>query len=231
MRIMVVEDEEIVARRLVRLVTKILGEQVESLQRAASLAGALEHVREHPIDLLFLDLNLEGQDGFLLLAEAVAGSFQTIVVSAQHDQALRAFEYGVTDFVAKPYDEDRLRLAISRVSEPDPARQPLKVLAVREAGEVKLVAIESILYIKGADDYSEIHRDDGSTLLHAKTLRGLNGRLPAFFERVHRSYVVNAERIETYRTRPGSRYSAVLDNGEEIPVSRTRFRELAARWS
>lgn len=230
MRIVVVEDEETVARRLMRLVSKILDTHIESLRHECTLDNALEYIREHPVDLLFLDLNLEGQDGFRLLTESVAGSFQTIIVSAQHDEAVRAFEYGVTDFVAKPYDEERLTKAIARVTERDDSlRQQLKYLAVKSMKQVTPIPIDTIAYIKGADDYSEIHCDDGTSHLHDKTLTALEHILPPPFERLHRSYIVNMTRVAKYRSEPGSRYLVRLTNGEELPVSRTRFKELKSR--
>ena len=116
LRIALVEDEEIVARRLQRLLGRVLGDRRTSITRLTNLHDALDYLADHPIDLLFLDLDLGGEDGFRLLGEAVAASFHTIIVSARHDQALRAFEYGVVDFVAKPYTEDRLRQAIERVT-------------------------------------------------------------------------------------------------------------------
>ncbi|MDX1643027.1 MAG: response regulator, partial [Thermoanaerobaculia bacterium] len=103
MRILIVEDEAIVARRLRRLVEAILGERLQAIRVAATLREGLEHVRNRTIDLLFLDLDLGGKDGFRVLTEAVTGPFHTIVVSARTEEAIRAFELGVTDFVAKPY--------------------------------------------------------------------------------------------------------------------------------
>ena len=117
MRVVVVEDEEVAAGRLIRLLGGILGGDLRSITHKTTLEEAREHLADHPVDLLLLDLNLHGRDGFRLLGEAAAGSFQTIIVSARHEKALRAFEYGVTDFVAKPYDENRLRQAIQRVTD------------------------------------------------------------------------------------------------------------------
>ena len=82
-RIVVVEDEAVVARRLERLVHRILGERIQRLTVLGSLADALAHVRSHLLDLLFLDLDLHGQDGFAVLTEVVAESFHTIIVSAR----------------------------------------------------------------------------------------------------------------------------------------------------
>src|SRR5271157_1945729 len=107
MRILIVEDEEMASRLLKNILIEILGEGIESIQVQRSLTASQCYLQDHTIDLLFLDLNLHVENGFALLASAAAGSFHTIVVSAHTDRAIEAFEYGVLDFVPKPYGEER----------------------------------------------------------------------------------------------------------------------------
>lgn len=230
MRVVVVEDEAVVARRLIRMLRRILGDKLQAIEHLQTIEDAAEHLSGQQTDLLFLDLNLHGRDGFRILEEVTAGSFQTIIVSARHDQALRAFEYGVVDFVGKPYDESRLRAALTRVTQrEDSLRSRIKYLAVRKGGQIIPVPVEQIIYASGADDYSELRVRDGSTYLHGKTLHALEQILPPYFERVHRSYLVNTRMIESYRAKAGGKYSLRLTTGEAIPVSRTRFKGLKAR--
>lgn len=230
MRVVVVEDEAVVARRLIRLVRRILGTELRSLEHLLTLDDAMQHLASHDVDLLFLDLDLHGSDGFDVLEQVAAESFQTIIVSARHGEALRAFEYGVADFVAKPYDEERLRAAIARVTQREESlRSRLKYLAVRKGRKIVPIPVDDVLYARGADDYSELRLRDGSTHLHGKNLRALEQILPAHFQRVHRSYLVNTRMVESYRAEPGSKYLLKLTTGEEIPVSRIRFKELKAR--
>lgn len=230
MDVLIVEDEEIVARRLRRLVTTILGDRIHSMRILDTLSDGLSHVGEHPIDLLFLDLDLGGRDGFRMLTEAVAGSFHTIVVSARTEEAIRAFEIGVTDFVPKPYTEERLKKAIDRVTQRDERlRERLRFLAVRRSGAILAVPIDSVLEIRGAGDYSELVCTDGSTHLHNKTLKTLELLLPARFVRVHRSHIVDLRVLERIESKPGSRYFAVLTDGRRVPVSRSRVDALRSR--
>jgi two-component system response regulator LytT len=227
MRLLIVEDEEIVARRLERLLRSLLADRSPSIRRASSLAEALAEISGQEIDLLFLDLNLNGRSGFEVLREAVSRSFQTIIVSAHEEQAISAFEYGVTDFVPKPFTEARLRKALDRVFERDePARDSLRYLAVRRAGEVRPIRIEDVVYIQGAGDYAELHCRDGSTHLHDKSLTALEHLLPSTFVRIHRSFVASLRYVEALRSEPGSRYSLRVSTGEELPVSRTRVAAL-----
>jgi two-component system response regulator LytT len=230
MNVLIVEDEEIVARRLARLTRVILGPRLASLETATTIEAAVARLCERALDLVFLDLDLNGDDGFRVLGEAVAGSFQTIIVSAHAGQAIRAFEHGVTDFVTKPYGEDRLRQALGRVDQREPAlRERLRVLAVRRHGEVRLLPVDTIVRIAAADDYSELYCVDGMTWLHDKTLSTLEHLLPARFERVHRSHIVDVRRIARWQVAAGSRYHLVLDRGDLVPASRTWIQEFRRR--
>jgi chemotaxis response regulator CheB len=83
MNVLIVEDEEVVSRRLARLTRAILGPRLQSLEIAATVSEALGRLRERALDLVFLDLDLHGDDGFRVLREAVAGAFQTIIVSGR----------------------------------------------------------------------------------------------------------------------------------------------------
>lgn len=213
MRIAIVEDEAVVARRLERMVRNIVGAP-ESIEIAASLPAARELI-QRPLDLLFLDLNLRGRDGFALLEEAAASAFQTVVVSAHYDLAHRAFEYGVTDFVVKPWTEERLRLAIDRASGRAGATHRATTLVVRKGRELRSIPAAQIAFIRGADDYSELHLADGSVHLHDKSLKALEAVLPADFARVHRSYIANLT-----RARGISAAALVLDDGTLVPVGR-----------
>lgn len=219
MNIAIVEDEAVVARRLERMVGAIVHDATISV--ATTLNAALELLRVRAIDLLFLDLNLQGKDGFRLLSEAAAAPCQTIVVSAHHEQALRAFEYGVTDFVAKPWSEERLRLAIDRAQAREP-QQRARMLVVRKGRELRTIAVADVIFVRGADDYAEIHVGD-DVHLHEKSLSALEALLPSSFVRVHRSFIANTARVRGLRTAP--RMVLVMDNGSLVPVGRV-YREV-----
>ncbi|MEO8460229.1 MAG: LytTR family DNA-binding domain-containing protein [Dokdonella sp.] len=229
-RILIVEDEAVVARRLERLLSDLLVDRASTFHQATSIAQANEWMANHAIDVLFLDLNLHGHSGFQILGDAVSRPFQTIIVSAHDDQAIRAFEYGVTDFVVKPFSEARLRQALARLFERDaPTRQSMRYLAVRRAGEVRPIAIADVVYIQGAGDYAELHCRDGTTHLHDKSLSALEHLLPINFVRVHRSFVANMDSVARLRSASGSRYSIELATGDSLPVGRARVAALRGR--
>jgi two-component system, LytTR family, response regulator LytT len=145
----------------------------KSIACIETLKGSEDFLSQNSIDLLLLDLNLNGDDGFQLLKLAVSGCFQTIVVSANTDRALAAFEYGVLDFVPKPVESFRLWKAFERLSHFSDSRDHTKFLALRFYGSIELIPVSDILYLKGADDYAELHCRNGAMHLHSKSLESL----------------------------------------------------------
>ncbi|MEM9302533.1 MAG: LytTR family DNA-binding domain-containing protein [Pseudomonadota bacterium] len=222
MIIAIIEDEPLVARRIERLTGAL--RPGAKLRRFVSITEAREALAAAPADVVLLDLNLRGDDGFGLLAEAVASPAETIVISANVDRAIEAFEWGVVDFVPKPFDQARLGRALDRLEAAD--RSPAGRLVVRHRGQLELVDVARLIAIHGAGDYAELELDDGSTRLHEKGLEALGRVLPARFLRVHRSHVLNLDAIRSIRSLPGSRYRATLATGAEYPVSRRRVQAL-----
>lgn len=226
MKILIVEDEPLIARRLERFLRELLPEAL--ISGAPSLAMGLDYLDRHPVDLLFLDLNLHGEDGFRILHTLTARSFQTVVVSAHTDRAIEAFDYGVLDFIPKPFDRERLEKALRRLSV-TAGETAARYLSVRRRNGFFLIPADEIRFIKGAGSYSEIHH--ASVDLHDKTLEGLSRVLPPRFERVHKSYLVNMDYVEQLLVQSGSRYDLVLNDGTQIPVGRTRYRDLRDKWA
>lgn len=227
MRVLIVEDEAVVARWIEQSCRRGLGARLETLRVAGTFAAARAALAESPIDVLLLDLNLGGEDGMALLETSVAGSFHTIIVSANTEHALRAFEHGVIDFVPKPFTDARLAQALARVTEAG-GRSPhaARYLAIRKHGRVQLVAVDRVRYVQGADDWAELVLDDGRRELHDKTLEKLGAILPPDFERIHKSYLVRLSAVRALHVHEGSRYEAELGDGTRLPVGRTRYKEL-----
>jgi two-component system response regulator LytT len=227
MRILIIEDEARIAKRLERMTRKFFEHNLSSLAICDSLTKGLNYIDQHPIDILLLDLNLNGEDGFHILESVVSGSFHTIIVSANTDKAITAFAYGVLDFVPKPFDEERLELAFKRIiTNGIKIENDIKFLAVKKAGNVCLVDIQDLFYVKGAGIYSELHLKNGKTELHDKSLEKLEQLLNSSFERIHKSYLVPLQVAERIIVQPGSRYNLLLKNGETLPIGRSRYKEL-----
>lgn len=229
MRILLVEDEVVAARRLERLTRRILGDAVKQLAVTHELAAARALLANEAFDLILLDLQLAGEDGFTLLAERLCNA-AVIVVSAHPHRAIEAFQHRVLDFVPKPVGEARLRQALDRATRAAAPGSPGR-LVVRSGGHVDVLDIDVIVRVSGADDYCELLLTSGRTILCDRRLRELEKELPRnMFVRVHRSHVVNLRLIETVDLR-SARPMLRHRGGALCPVSRRRLAALRGRLS
>lgn len=227
MHVVIVEDEPIVANRVQRLSTEILGDKLGKLKWFNNVDDALDYIDKQPIDLMLLDLNINGRDGFELLKTAVAGAFQTIIISAYAEQAIKAFEYGVLDFVNKPFSKVRLQRALNRfLDHESKADHKAKYLAIKQHHGIELISIKDIIYLQGANIYSDVILNNATRYLHDKSLNKLMMILPPTFERVHKSYIVNMTNIKRLNTHKGSKNDLELINGEIVPVGRTYYKNV-----
>ncbi len=226
MKILIVEDEAVTARRLERMLREALGSKIHSLMLKESLIESEEFLFDHPIDLLMLDLNLNGENGFELLKTAAAGAFKTIVVSGNPERAIEAFDFGVIDFIPKPFDTERLQKALDRLESHSRSTQSAKYLSIRKFGKMELIPIDQVLFFQGSGDYVEVHLKNGRVELHTKTLEALENLLPEPFERIHKSYIADLREMLQIRLYGGGKYELELKNGKRLPISRMKYKEL-----
>lgn len=231
MNILIIEDEPAIARRTLRLTQSILGDQIQGIHICNSVESGLAYLEEQQIDLLLLDLNLHGADGFSILQQMVAAPFHTIIISAYKEKAITAFEYGVLDFVPKPFNQDRLAKAFERFQKSnEESNTTTKFLAIQKKGRYQMMAIDDLLYVKGAGIYAELIFKDGNKEIHNKTLDKLSHLLPSNFDRIHKSYIINNQEIEELLVEPGSKYTLVLNGDIQIPISRSKYKPLREKW-
>jgi DNA-binding LytR/AlgR family response regulator len=227
MKVLIVEDEPLVAQRLERLTREVLGSALKSLHMATTLDAAASHLGGCGETVLLLDLKLGGQDGFELLHRAMVEPWATIVVSGSAERALEAFRLGVVDFVPKPFTFERLTLAFARVRERGSQRQT-RFLAVAYAGRVELVPLSSVVAIHGDDDYASVELLDGQRRLHKRRLVELEALLPEEFVRVHRSHMVNLTHVRGLSSGIGGPL-VLLPNGRTVPIGRAHRKALRER--
>jgi two-component system, LytTR family, response regulator len=223
--ILIVEDEAPSARRLERILSEHLGARLTRTVSAPTLNEARTALKARNFDLILLDLDLAGADGFALLREGGALP-RVIVVSGRSDRAIDAFDHAVVDFVTKPVSAERLARALDRAAKASPSAS--MSLAVRSAGRIDLAAFTDIVLLSGADDYVEVVLADGRRFLHDTRLQDLEKRLPPGFVRVHRSHIANAAHVRSIRTLPGRRRELTLTGGAGAPVSRGRLSTVEA---
>lgn len=226
-KIVIVEDEYMVAKRLRRFVEQAFANQAIQITMCHSLDDAADYLAEHATDLLFLDLNLQGQDGFTLLKQQLSQSFHTIVVSANSERAIQAFDIGVLDFVAKPFTQERIQKAVDRLHQQQQGKS--KFLTYKRLGKIEMLAINQVLYLKADGHYCEVHQHNQQSFLHDKSLDRLLNLLPDNFMRIHRSYAVDINAIQNLTTEEGSKYWITLSTGIRLPLGRTKVRDVKAR--
>ncbi|MFD2562313.1 LytR/AlgR family response regulator transcription factor [Aquimarina rubra] len=232
MHILIVEDESRIAKRIERMTRTIVGEALQSIKHINTLQEAVTFIENNTLDLVLLDLNLNGKSGFDLLTTAVSESFHTIIISAYKEQAITAFEHGVLDFVPKPFNQERLEQAVKRITTKETSTvNTVKYLAVKKRHKVQLIPMEKVVYIKGAGTYTELFLVDGNKALHDKSLEKLEQLLSPTFERIHKSYLVKMTEITNISVSSGSKYIAELKNGERIPIGRTKYKDLKTKWA
>ncbi|WP_421801326.1 LytR/AlgR family response regulator transcription factor [Flagellimonas sp.] len=224
--ILVCEDEFLIAHRIVRLI-----EATASFPTKITTCHALEEAcvlldKEH-IDLLFLDLNLHGKSGFELFKGVLAQPYHTIIISANTDRAIEAYEYGVLDFIAKPFSQERMQVALERfVNGRGDKDRKTKYLAIRSHKRTEFIEVSKINYVKAASIYSEIHLMDGAKKIYDKPLNQLLKILPDNFIRAHKSYVLPIANIQMIKHPKPNSYVALLKNGKTVPLSRNRRKEV-----
>jgi DNA-binding LytR/AlgR family response regulator len=227
MKVLIVEDEPPIASYIERHIRKILREKLKTIKIIYSLQKAIEYVNQHDIDFCILDLNLSGKDGFDLLKTMAAGSFFTIVISANTDRALEAFEYGILDFLPKPFDEKRLRTAIDKIFSMQENRNIFtKYIPCREKNDIILLTLEQIRFFKSSGPYVEVFLRNGSSALLDKRLEYLECILPSKFMRVHRSCIIDLGEIKSFGHTGGGIYRIITQNDETLPLSRSKYRKL-----
>lgn len=227
MRVLIVEDERPTAEDIEFLVKQILGARLKSIHIENTLNNALIYLEEKTIDLLFLDLNLNEKDGFEILKKMVSKSFYTIVISANINRAIEAFEYGVLDFIPKPYSMERISAALARLEKNHSADgHSLKYLSVKKGNEVQVIALDEIGYFKSANIYTELILKNGSKLICDKTIKQLMTLLPENYIRIHKSFIVSLENIDTIQIFGGGKNRVVLKSRDLLPVSRQQIKIL-----
>lgn len=231
MKILIVEDEIHIARHLAKSISDIIKTDDSKIDICLSIRDAMEYLNKRKIDLLFLDLNLRGKNGFDILKTLLAESFHVIVVSAHIERAIEAFEYGVLDFVPKPFTKDRLQRAFRRFhGGRDPYDSTIKYFVIKKRHRLVRVMEENVLYFEAYGHYSKMHLKDGQVEVYDKALVTLELLLGDTYKRVHKSYIVKMTAFESISVFQGGKYELVMINKDLIPVGRKHYKQLKKDW-
>jgi two-component system LytT family response regulator len=247
-RTLIVDDEPLAREGLrVRL---SLERDIDLIAEAADGPGAVELIKREMPDLVLLDVQMPGMDGFEVLSRVAEDCLPSVIFVTAHDRyALKAFEVHAVDYLLKPLDGARLRDAVDRVrravamgqtapreglvnllasreKRPDPGYA--RRWAVREAEHFVLLRAEEVDWIEAAANYVRFHAR-GKVFLFRATMAALEETLdPRRFARIHRSTIVNLDRVREIRPEWHGDYDVVLTTGEVLRLGR-RYRDTLLR--
>ena len=238
-RTLIVDDEPL-ARDKIRMFLErdpeieIIGECVDGVHAVAS-------IEESNPDLLFLDIQMPGKDGFEVLRTVGVDRVAAVIfVTAYDEHALRAFEYHALDYLLKPFAANRFQDALTHaksqlLSEPEsPFKKQLMTLlgsvdgdsryirrlVVKTSGRIVFLKVEEVDWIEAAGNYLTLHVGAASHLIR-ETMNDLESRLdPAQFLRIHRSTIVNIDRIREMQPLFHGDFTVILMNGTRLMLSR-----------
>lgn len=227
-RALVIDDESLARRNVTLLLRR--DPEIGSIVESSSGVGAMEEIRRSKPDLVFLDVQMPECDGFDVLELLGADLPPAIVfVTAYDEYALRAFDAGALDYLLKPFDDARFARALNRAKErlahrlaPKP-RAPDR-LVVRSQGQVLFLKPADIDWIEAAGYYACLHVGRDTHVLR-RSLAELERDLDEEnFIRIHRSIIVNLDRIRGLELQAGGEYEVVLSSKDRLRLSR-RYRK------
>jgi two-component system LytT family response regulator len=241
LRVLIVDDEPL-ARAVLREYLASLPD-IEVLAECANGFEAVKAVAELAPDLMFLDVQMPKLDGFEVL-ELIARDVAVVFVTAYDEYALRAFEVHAVDYLLKPFGVERVAAALARARErlgrgerfpvhevartARPRQSRAGRVLVRDGPRVHVIPVEKIDYVQAQDDYV-CYRSEGKEYLKEQTLADVEASLdPEKFVRVHRSFILNLERLARVELDARENRIAILVDGRRLPVSRAGYRRLGS---
>jgi two-component system LytT family response regulator len=257
LRALIVDDEPLARERLCELLADADG--VSVVGTAVDGPAAVDALREHAPDLVFLDVQMPGMSGIDVIETIGQAQMPvTIFVTAYDQYAIKAFDLAAVDYLLKPFDDERfeeaLRRAREHVANRDDdaiserllhllrARDPslleeaeahdepyLERIAVQGRGKARIVPVNALTHITADGSYAELHTGKDTYVIRER-MKTLAARLdPSAFMRVHRSAIVRLDEIELILRGGGGNYAVRLRDGTRVSVSRSRIGELQDR--
>lgn len=243
----VLADDEVLARQKLRQLLRNEPE-VDIVGECATAPETIELVRATGPDLLFLDIQMPGMDGFDVLGALSACkdfTMPSIIFTTAYDRyALRAFEIHAVDYLLKPFTSDRLHSAVARVIE-RPRRPELQLdehngskqngtrystrIIFKSRGRIIFLPVSDIWWVGAEENYVRVCTVKENHLLR-ETMAHLEERLdPEMFLRVHRSSIVNLHYVKEIRSETNGDFAVILVNGQKVPMSRS-YRSRVSEW-
>jgi two-component system LytT family response regulator len=229
MKALIVDDEPLARRELRRLLARF--SWVEIVGEAANIVEAQAQLEALAPELVFLDVQMPGGDGFDLLARLERAP-QVIFTTAHDQHAVRAFEVNALDYLLKPIEPERLAMALAKLRARDTAADPqLEQLFVRDSDRCWFVPLREVRLISSEGNYARLHWNAAEPLL-LRSLTSLEPRLDERrFFRANRQQLINLDFVETVELGVGGRLHVRLRGGPEVEISHRQARVFKSRMS
>lgn len=247
-RTLIVDDEPLARDRVRRFLRDET--EIEIVGECGNGAEAIEFIKKEKPELVFLDIQMPEKNGFDVIKSLDAKTIPTIIFVTAYDQyALQAFDASALDYLLKPFNRERFHRAVKRacehienkkrgnlderiaslIADLKTEKKYLERLVVKSVGRVFFLKIDEIDWIEAAGNYLKLHVGRESHLIR-ETMNAIEAKLnPDKFLRIHRSTIVNIDRIKELHPMFSGDYDVVLQNGTKITLSRNyreRFLEL-----
>ena len=177
---------------------------------------ALEYIQKNDADLIFLDIQMPELSGINFM-KIVGDKLKYILTTAYSEYALEGYEHNVIDYLLKPISFDRFQKSALKAQERFPTNETSanSYFFVKSSGQQHKINFDEILYIESIKDYVNIKTDNQEYIV-LDTLKSLENQLPENFARVHKSFIINLDKIEKIDVR-----NVFLNSGKEIPIGET----------
>jgi two-component system LytT family response regulator len=228
LRAVIVDDEEL-ARAYLREMLQSHPE-IELVAECANGFEAVKAVNDLSPDLLFLDVQMPKLDGFEVL-ELIDADLAVIFVTAYDQYAMRAFDAQAIDYLLKPFSAERFDRAVERAKGRTGKQRPaaprqVDRMVVRDGAKIHVIPLDKLDYAEAQDDYVALH-SEGKSYLKQQPIGALEAMLDAArFVRIHRSAIVNLERVARIEPYAKDSRVAILADGTRLPVSRSGYARL-----
>jgi two-component system, LytTR family, response regulator len=231
-RTVIVDDEPLARSNLLVLLAR--DPEIEVVAQYGSGVEAINGIPKSKPDLVFLDVQMPEVDGFDVLEQLGADQPRVIVFVTAYDQyALRAFEAGALDYLLKPFDNPRFERALSRakqnIRDTADSKRGSERLVLKSSGQVVFVKQSEIDWVEAADYYSCLHVGAKAHLLRRSMAELENELDPSVFCRIHRSAIVNLNRVRGLKVGEEGEYDVHLEGGKTLRLSRRYRAQLQQR--
>lgn len=235
----IVDDEQDARKVLSTLLTQECPE-IDIQGESSTVDHALELIKNVDPEVIFLDIELQGESGFDLIDRCPEISFEVIFTTAYDKYALRAIKVAAIDYLLKPVDINELRLAIGRIQNKKENRSvaPMQVdlllqqlkndqihkLAIPDLNGITYVDTNNIIFLKSAGNYCSIFTTNNKELVSTKSLKDYEELMAGMnFLRIHQRYLINLKHVERYDRSLGG--TVTMSNGKELEISRRKRNE------